>query len=133
MDRPSGRVGVYGGYQPWAKRASIDEIPPGQQGLDLTLRQRVPGFHRGFAGHHVEDFVEQLFIVQVEQFLFAALEQLADEVAGVELFEEGRKALHGDAVRAERCDVDAETREHRLDVFKHRDLARRRGEDFRDQ
>jgi hypothetical protein len=55
-----------------AVAASLHQFSPGQQRFDLRRCQRVAGFYGGFAAHHVEDFVQQFFTVQVEQFLLAA-------------------------------------------------------------
>ena len=74
----------------------IDQIPPRQQRFDLALREWIAGLHRGLAGHHVEDFVQQFFLVQVEQLLLAALEKLADEISRLKLFEKRWKRLHRD-------------------------------------
>ena len=57
-----------------AVAGSIDQISPGQKRLDFPGGERVAGFHGGLAGHHVEDLVQQFFLVQIEQFLFAALQ-----------------------------------------------------------
>src|SRR5687767_13388466 len=48
---------------------ALDEVAPRQQRRDLRGRQRVAGLYGGLAGHHVEDLVEQLFLVQVQQLL----------------------------------------------------------------
>src|SRR4051812_23640176 len=71
-----------------AVAAAVDQLAAGEQGFDLAGGERVARFHRGFAGHHVEHFVQQLFIVQVEQLLLAALEQFRDEPSRLETVEE---------------------------------------------
>src|SRR5205823_7744416 len=66
---------------------AVDQLPPGEQRLDLRRRERVAGLHRRLARHHVQDFVEQLLLVHVEQLLFAALEQLAHEISRLQPLE----------------------------------------------
>src|SRR5258705_5408510 len=51
---------------------ALDQLPAGEQGLDFGGGQGVAGLHRGLAGHHVEDLVEEFLLVQVEQLLLAA-------------------------------------------------------------
>jgi hypothetical protein len=55
-----------------AVATSVDEMSPGQKRIDLGGRERVAGFDGGLAGHHVENFVEEFLLIQIEGFLFAA-------------------------------------------------------------
>ena len=112
---------------------ALDQLAAGEQRLDLGGRQRVAGFDRGLAGHHVEHLVQQFFLVQVQQFLFAVLQQLAHELGRVELFEERRERLHRHRVRPERRDLDPEPYEQRLDLLEQRHLPRLSGHRDRDQ
>ena len=57
-----------------AVAAAVDEMAAGQQGIDLGGGEGVAGFDGGFAGHHVEDFVQEFFLVQIEGFLLAAFQ-----------------------------------------------------------
>ena len=54
------------------------------QRFDLRAAQRITRFHRSLAGHHVEHFVQKLFLIEVEQFLLARLDAAADTAAFVE-------------------------------------------------
>ena len=66
---------------------AIDQFATGEQRFDFRRGKRITRFHRGFAGHHVEHFVKQLFFVHVQQLLFPSLEKLADKCAGLQLFQ----------------------------------------------
>src|SRR5256885_12207086 len=101
---------------------SADQIFSRQQRLDLALRERIARFHRGLAGHHVEDLVEQFFLVKIEQFLLAALKQLADELGGVELLQKARETLDCDRLRTKARQLDSEATEQRLDLIQQRHL-----------
>ena len=70
----------------------LDQFAPGQQRLDFCAGQRIACFDGGLARHHVENFVQQLFFMQVEQFLFTLFQQLADEVGRVEALEKRGRA-----------------------------------------
>ncbi len=65
--------------------------------------------------------MEQLFLVEVEQLLFAALQQFADELGRVKLFKESRERVDGDAAGPERRHLDAEELSQRLSEAVDRD------------
>ena len=82
--------------------------PAGEKRFDLGGGERVAGFDGGFAGHHVENFVQEFFLVQVEQFLFAAFQKFGEEFGGVEPLQEAWKCVNGDGIGADGGGFDAE-------------------------
>src|SRR5256885_8151939 len=96
---------------------SADQIFSRQQRLDLALRERIARFHRGLAGHHVEDLVEQFFLVKIEQFLLAALQQLADELGRIQLLQKAWEALNRNGLRPEARQLDSQSLQQRLDLI----------------
>jgi len=115
------RAGI---WKPRTKPGMFEGI--GVKGLPWLLQAKkitgLPVTVEVATAKHVEDAVQQLFLVQVEQLLFALLEQLPHEVGGVESFEERRKRLNGNRVRPERRDFDAELHQQRLNLLEQRDL-----------
>jgi hypothetical protein len=112
-------IGPYGGE---ISTPTLDQLASGQQRFDLARGQGVAGLHRGLAGHHVEDAVEQFLLVEVVKLLFAPLEQLADELAGVQLLHERGEGVDRDTAGAEGRNFDAQPVEQRLDVVEQRHL-----------
>jgi hypothetical protein len=116
-----------------AVAGAVYQVALGEEGFDHSGGEGVAGFDGGFAGHHVEDVVEEFFLGEVEDFLFAAFEEGGDEVGGVELGEEGGETEDGDLVGAGGCEVDAEAFEEGADLFDEVGLAVAGGEDGGDE
>jgi hypothetical protein len=60
--------------------APVNEMAPRQQSFDLTRRKRIACFDGRLAGHHVEDFVQEFFLMHVKRFLFAAFKQFSEKI-----------------------------------------------------
>ena len=90
-----------GGPAVGAIAGAIDEMSAGEERFDFAGREGVAGFDGGFAGHHVEDFVEEFFVVDVEGFAFAALEDFLEEFDGVQAVEEAGKGVDADGIGAD--------------------------------
>ncbi len=100
-----------------AVAAAIDEMTPRQQRLDLLRREGVARFHGRFAGHHVEHFVQEFFVAEVERFLLAAIEHVGEEFRRVKTLEEAWKRMDGDGSRPDRGGFDSQALQERLNLF----------------
>lgn len=59
--------------------------------------------------------MQQFLLVQVQQLLLAAFQQLADEIGRFQLVQERGEGVYRDTLRAERGDLDAKLLEQWLD------------------
>ena len=100
-----------------AVAAPVDEMTPRQEGFDLAGRERVTGFDRGFAGHHVENLVQEFLMMEVKGFLFAALEEFSKKIKRVEAVEETREGMNADRAGPHRRRFNAEAVQQRLNLF----------------
>jgi len=116
-----------------AVAAAVDEVATSEKRVDLGGGKGVAGFDGGLAGHHVQDLVEKFFVVQIEGLLFAALEKLAEEVGGVETFQEAGKRVNGDGIGTDGRGFDAEARQQGLNLFEQFLLPGARGDGERDK
>jgi hypothetical protein len=117
----------------WTIAAAVDEMSASQEGIDFGGGEGVAGFDGGFAGHHVEHFVQELLLIQIEGFLLAAFQKLGEELGGVETLQEAGECVDGDGIGADCGSFDAEAFDKRLNLFEHFLLAAAGGESDRDQ
>ena len=79
----------------------VNEVPLGEQAVDLFRREPLPCFDRGFAGHHVQQRIEQVAAIRLLLRLIELLGQIANQLRQVGLLEHHRIAIDQHRLPAE--------------------------------
>jgi len=116
-----------------AVAGAVDLFLAGEECGNFILRERITGLHGGFAGGHVEDFVEEFFRRQLAANFEEFIEKIAEEFARRDFGEQAGEGVDGDGLGVEVGDFDAEGEEEGANSFEHGGVAGVDGEDFGDE